>query len=57
MIFYAQEGMPENAEGDQRDRVFLDTRLHRGCALVLKIEADDWRSAREQLPAMPAAES
>lgn len=56
MIFYAQEGTPENAEGDQRSRMFVDTRLHRDCVVVLEIVADDWRSARLQLPATPKAE-
>lgn len=48
--YYVQEGVSNNGEGDQRWRVFMDTRLHAGCMLVREINAIDWQDARSQLP-------
>lgn len=47
MTFYLQNGTPENNEGGQYVRVFLDDHLHPECELIKKIVADDWKAARE----------
>ena len=50
MIFYLQDGLPDNTEGLRESRMFLDDYLHVGCMPINTYEADRWVEAREQVP-------
>lgn len=51
MTYYLQCGVPDNTEGRQESRAFLDDHVHAGCEVVEVVEADTWKQAREQVDA------
>lgn len=49
MIFYLQDGAPDNPFGFPESRLFLDDRIHPACIVIRQIDAKDWKVAREQV--------
>lgn len=52
MTFFLQYGIPDNKDGRQEARSFLDDRIHAGCEARDMVEADSWLTAREMLRAV-----
>jgi len=49
-MYYLQEGIPQNPEGYQESRLFLDSYVHKNCVVIQTITAYSWLDARLQLP-------